>query len=312
MAAREDFLAAESGEEIGGGSKGLFEIARGTTGDEVGGGVTTAEGDGEDVVEGPFAGAAFGFTSLGAAPFGFARDRRSKQGPPAIKAAVAVAVENARAEGLVAEMVGTRPSARLAGSVAVRLVRDQGELLGNGSASGAGGNLAGEKNFETAAARAAVENAKALLADEYAKIMPRGIRGKAQDSGQLAARDAHGAASGQTRAADQMVIERAFVRAEAKRGDEAVFDGDPEASGGGAGGHGKESQKSEIRSQKSVPRSRGNRTNPCAGTGGSGLYPQANHYKSIIAHWSGLLFAWGEVFCPLVTRSCGQAKGSAS
>jgi hypothetical protein len=194
-------------------------IASVAAGDEVGGRVGAAAGDGEDVVERPVAGA---------------------EGASAIEAAATIAQENARAKVIVAEMVGTRPGAGLAGGVAVGLVRDQSKLLGNRSPHGARGNLVGKKHFETTTAPAAVENAHALFADEYAEIVPRGVRRKARNARGLTARDGEETPSGEARAADEMVIERALVGAEAKRGNEPVLNGGPNPSGREALGHGEE------------------------------------------------------------------------
>lgn len=212
----QNLFARKRFQETFGGGESFFEIAGGTAGDEVGRVVGAAAGDGEDVVEGPFAGA---------------------EDASAVEAAAAIAAENVLTEIFLAKLVGTRPGAGLAGGVAVGVVRNQGKLLGNGSANGAGGNLAGEEHFVPAAARAAVENAKALLADEHAKIVPRRVGGEAGNARGLAARNGDETASCEARAAEQMVVERAFVRAETKRGNEPVLDGGPHPGGRKASGH---------------------------------------------------------------------------
>ncbi len=138
-----------------------------TTGNKVGSSIGAAEGDGDDVVEGPFA---------------------QVQRAATIKTAVCVAGENAGAKSLVAEMVGTRPGAGLAGGVEWdgKAVGERGELRRSARASEALQDFAGQTDGDKAAAGAAVEEAHAIFARQEAKIVPRGIGGKAQSRGQLA------------------------------------------------------------------------------------------------------------------------------
>ena len=94
-------------------------------GDEVGGGVEAAVDDGDDVVESPFA-----------------RMERTA----AIKTAVGIAGENARAKIFVAKMVGTRPRPRLPVRIAERMKHQRSKLIGGRGGTQALENFVGEEN----------------------------------------------------------------------------------------------------------------------------------------------------------------------
>ena len=145
------------------------------------------------------------------------------EGAEAIEALAGVAFEDASAEARAAKVVGTRPGAGLAGGVAFDFADGEDEFLGRGRVREGGGDFAGQKNFQEAAVRAAVEEAHDLFAGERAEIVPRGRGAEAGGAGEVVARDAHGAASFEAGVAQQVDVERALVRREAQRGEQDVF-----------------------------------------------------------------------------------------
>ena len=207
-------------EEVCGGGESLGPVAAGAAGGQIGSAVGAAAHHGDDVVEGPIAG---------------------KKRLAAIETAVAVALEDARAEFVVAEMIRAGPGAGLSGGVAVEEVRkgsQRGIVRRRGHRRAEfGEDFVGEQNRDERAVGAAVYKAYALLAGQDAEIVSsRGSR-KAGGAGHAASRNADQATSDQARAADQMVVEGAFVRGEAEQRDQAVFDVHPETRGGGTNVH---------------------------------------------------------------------------
>lgn len=161
LGARQEMFAGERMQIVRGRNEGFFPVAVDAAGDEIGSDVESAVDDGDDMIEGPFA-----------------RVQRAAT----IEAAMAVAAENARAEVFVAEMVGTRPGARLAVRVAERMKDQRRKRVGGRSGTQAlhrsGGqaleNFVGEKHGKQAAGRAAVHKTDALLARQQPEIVARG------------------------------------------------------------------------------------------------------------------------------------------
>ena len=152
------------------------------------------------------------------------------EGAEAIEALAGVAFEDAGAEARAAEVVGTRPGAGLAGGVAFDFADGAGEFAGRGRVRQAGGDFVGQKNFQEAAERAAVEEAHDLFAGQHAEIVPRGRGAEAGGAGEVVARDADGAASFEARVAQQVDVQSALVRREAQRGEQNVFHLAPDES----------------------------------------------------------------------------------
>jgi len=148
----------------------------------------------------------------------------------AIEALAGVAFEDAGAKMRAAEVVGTRPGAGLAGGVAFDFADGAGEFPGRGRVRQAGGDFVGQKNFQEAAERAAVEETHDLFAGQHAEIVSRGAGAQANGAGEVVARDAHGAASFEAGVAQQVDVQRALVRREAQRGEQHVFHLAPDES----------------------------------------------------------------------------------
>jgi len=207
-------------QEVLRGGESLGLVAAGAASGQIGSEVGAAAHHGDYMVEGPIAG---------------------KKRLAAIETAVAVALEDARAELVVAEMIRAGPGARLSGGVAVEEVR-KGSQRGIVRRRGPGGaefgeDFVGEQNRDERAVGAAVHKTNALLAGQDAEIVPGGGGGKAGGAGHAASRNADQAAPDQARAADQMVVQGAFVRGEAEQRDQAVFDVHPKSRGGGTRVH---------------------------------------------------------------------------
>lgn len=147
------------------------------------------------MVEGPFAGAERAQT---------------------IEALAGVAFEDAGAEAWAAEVVGTRPSAGLAGGVACDFADGEDEFFGCRGVCQAGDDFVGQEDFQEAAAAAAFEKAHDLFAGESAEIVSRGRGAEAGGAGEVVARDADGAASFEAGVPHQVDVQRALVRREAQ------------------------------------------------------------------------------------------------
>lgn len=89
-------------------------------------------------------------------------------------------------------------------------------------------NFLGQADTHQAAAHSAVYEADALLLGQHAEVVARGVDVQSGDAAQRAPRDANGERAAQVRSANQVVIDGAFVRAQAQRGDEPVFNRAPQ------------------------------------------------------------------------------------